>query len=202
VYLANIHLLKITERTNFFAKRDIMQILGVGRDITWLPLPNEIALILDDQLPPIGGITSALALAFDGQRILMTNLRQRGWDIPGGHLEPGETPEAAMRREVIEEAGAVLVDVQLLGYQRIRLLGTVPAGYRYPHPDSYQVLYLARVAELIDFVATEEASQRAFFAPTAAQELTWVQENRLMYDQALTRVKQVDWLETCITAGL
>lgn len=29
-----------------------MQILGVGHDIAWLPLPNEIALMLDDQLPP------------------------------------------------------------------------------------------------------------------------------------------------------
>ena len=173
-----------------------MQILGTGYDITWLPLPNEIALILDDQLPPIAAITSALALAFDGERILMTNLRQRGWDIPGGHLEAGETPEAAMRREVLEEAGAVLMDVQLLGYQRIRLLSTVPAGYRYPHPDSYQVLYLTRVAELTDFVATEEASQRAFFALTAAQELTWVQENWLMYEWALIKVKELGWVET------
>ena len=173
-----------------------MPILGIGRDIAWLPLPNEIALILDDQLPPIAAITSALALAFDGERILMTNLRQRGWDIPGGHLEPGETPEAAMRREVMEEAGAQLADVRLLGYQRIRLLGIVPAGYRYPHPDSYQVLYLARVAALADFAATEEASQQAFFAPTTAQELKWVQENRLMYEQALTRVKDLGWVET------
>jgi len=172
-----------------------MQTLSVGRDIAWLPLPNEIVLILDAQLPPIGAITSALALAFDGERILMTNLRQRGWDIPGGHLEAGETPEAAMRREVLEEAGAVLIDVQLLGYQRIRLLGAVPTDYRYPHPDSYQVLYLARVAELLDFAATEEASQRAFFAPTAAQELTWVQENQLMYEQALIRIKELGWVE-------
>lgn len=67
-----------------------MQILGVGYNIAWLPLPNEIALILDDQLPPLAAITSALALAFDGERILMTNLRQRGWDIPGGHLDPGK----------------------------------------------------------------------------------------------------------------
>lgn len=173
-----------------------MQIVGTGYNITWLPLPNEIALILDDQLPPLSAITSALALAFDGERILMTNLRQRGWDIPGGHLDPGETPEAAMRREVMEEAGALLTDVQLLGYQRIRLLGQVPDGYRYPYPDSYQILYLARVAELATFAATQEASQRAFFAPAAAQELTWVQENRLMYDPALALVKQLGWLST------
>jgi hypothetical protein len=79
-------------------RRHLMQILGVGHNISWLPLPNEIALILDDQLPPLAAITSALALAFDGERILMTNLRQRGWDISGGHLDLGETPEAAMRR--------------------------------------------------------------------------------------------------------
>lgn len=179
-----------------------MQILGVGHNISWLPLPNEIALILADQLPPISAITSALALAFDGERILMTNLRQRGWDIPGGHMEPGETPEAAMRREVMEEAGALLTDVQLLGYQRIRLLGQVPDGYRYPYPDSYQILYLARVADLIEFAGNAEASQRAFFVPSAAEELTWVQENRLMYDQALARVKQLGWQEATIINDL
>ena len=169
-----------------------MQILGVGRDIAWLPLPNEIALILDTQLPPLPAITSALALAFDGARILMTNLRQRGWDIPGGHLEPGELPEAAMRREVLEEANVLLTDVRLFGYQRIRLLGQVPAGY--PSPDSYQVFYLARVAELGEFTGTEEASQRALFAPAAAQELKWVQENRLMYEQALAQVSKLGWV--------
>lgn len=172
-----------------------MQILGIGHNISWLPLPNEIALILDDQLPPLAAITSALALAFAGERILMTNLRQRGWDIPGGHLDPGETPEAAMRREVMEEAGALLTEVQLLGYQRIRLLGDVPAGYRYPYPDSYQVLYLARVAALVEFAGNHEASQRALFAPTAAQELNWVQENHLMYDCALARVQELGWIE-------
>lgn len=170
-----------------------MQILGTGYNIPWLPLPNEIALILDDQLPPLPTITSALALAFDGERILMTKLSQRGWDIPGGHMEPGEMPETAMRREVMEEAGALLTDVQLLGYQRIRLLGQVPAGYRYPHPDSYQILYLARVDKMVEFASTEEASQRGFFAPVEAQELRWVQENRLMYDQALAQVKQLGW---------
>lgn len=100
-----------------------------------------------------------------------------------------------MRREVMEEAGALLTEVQLLGYQRIRLLGDVPAGYRYPYPDSYQVLYLARVAALVEFAGNHEASQRALFAPTAAQELNWVQENHLMYDCALARVQELGWIE-------
>lgn len=170
-----------------------MEVISVEHNIQWLPLPNEAALILDDETPPNSLITSALALAFDGQRILMTNLQQRGWDIPGGHLEANETPEEAMRREVLEESGAVLDEVRLLGYQRIRLLGVIPSGYRYPYPDSYQVIYIGRVVALKKFEATMEASARAFFTPATAIELRWVIENRPIYEAALRMVTNEAW---------
>ena len=33
------------------------------------------------------------------------------WDIVGGHLEEGETPEQAMRREVFEETGWTVAEI-------------------------------------------------------------------------------------------
>jgi mutator protein MutT len=37
------------------------------------------------------------------------------WDAPGGHVEPGETPAEAIRRELSEEIGIVAESVSLLG---------------------------------------------------------------------------------------
>jgi 8-oxo-dGTP pyrophosphatase MutT (NUDIX family) len=55
--------------------------------------------------PPASHVSAVFLAAFrDGQILSVRN--ERGWDIPGGHLERGEDPLAALRREVLEEAGA------------------------------------------------------------------------------------------------
>ena len=69
------------------------RVIKTRYDLDWLPKPNEVRSILDTKLPPIDLVTSASVLAFQGDRLLLTNLVDRGWDIPGGRLEPGEGPE-------------------------------------------------------------------------------------------------------------
>ncbi|QSO54190.1 NUDIX domain-containing protein [Alicyclobacillus curvatus] len=51
---------------------------------------------------------------FDGHVIWVRHPR-RGWEVPGGKLEPGESAEEAVKREVFEEAGAILENIEWVG---------------------------------------------------------------------------------------
>lgn len=162
------------------------RLLTVQRDVPWAPIPNELHLILADTLPPLAHISTAFALAFSGDALLLSNLSDRGWDVPGGHLRTGEAPEAAMRRETYEETGVRLGDATLIGYQMVRVLAAMPPQYRYPYPESYQVFYVAHVLALDPFTGNTEAIGRDLFPPAKAATIGWVRENRALYDEALT----------------
>lgn len=58
---------------------------------------------------------AALVFPFYGDKVVLAEIRGRGWCIPSGHVEPGETFEEAVRREAFEEAGATLGRVAFLG---------------------------------------------------------------------------------------
>ena len=55
---------------------------------------------------------AALVTNKDG-KILLVNSPWRGWEYPGGLIEPGETFEEALHREVREEAG---VEIEITGF--------------------------------------------------------------------------------------
>jgi 8-oxo-dGTP diphosphatase len=59
-------------------------------------------------------VVQAVVLSGEDEEILLTvRADVRGWELPGGNLEPGETAKQALRREVQEETG---LDVEVGGH--------------------------------------------------------------------------------------
>ena len=54
-------------------------------------------------------VSAVFLIGFIGDKIVACR-NERGWDIPGGHLEDGEEPIDGVRRETEEEAGVSFKD--------------------------------------------------------------------------------------------
>ena len=68
----------------------------IGNDFMFMP--SVAALIRDD----------------DGRILLVQHVEGR-WQLPGGAVDPGERPAAAMQRECLEEAGITVVPIRIAG---------------------------------------------------------------------------------------
>lgn len=75
-----------------------------------------------------------------GQILFMQGADNKMWSLPAGAIELGETPAAAVIREVWEETGLEVVPRHLLGV----LGGT---KFRWTYPDGNQVEYIIFVFE-------------------------------------------------------
>ena len=63
-------------------------------------------------------VTAGAVVVDDRARVLLLKHRFRGgsgWGIPGGFVELGEQPHEAIKRELCEEVGLNVTDVQIIG---------------------------------------------------------------------------------------
>ncbi|MCI0437981.1 MAG: NUDIX domain-containing protein [Chloroflexi bacterium] len=107
-------------------------------------IPLRVAYYLTRELPPLEYVTSARAVVFRGDEVMVVRDREDSFHVvPGGRVEESETPEDALRREVLEETGWTLSRVAYIGFVHYRHLAPKPAGYAYPYPDFFQAIYVA-----------------------------------------------------------
>lgn len=64
-------------------------------------------------MKPAHLVSVAALVTNDRGEILLVNSPWRGWEYPGGLIEPGETFQEALKREVREEAG---VEIEITGF--------------------------------------------------------------------------------------
>ena len=63
---------------------------------------------------------SVIVSQYQGKWVLCQHKQRSTWEVPGGHIEPGETPEEAARRELYEESGAKEYDLHEVGVYRVK----------------------------------------------------------------------------------
>ncbi|MFE6286593.1 NUDIX domain-containing protein [Streptomyces sp. NPDC057877] len=64
---------------------------------------------------------SLVALRHDRRVLLVLDRHRRSWELPGGMIEPGETPRQAALRELSEETGQRADELSFAGYARFVL---------------------------------------------------------------------------------
>jgi 8-oxo-dGTP pyrophosphatase MutT (NUDIX family) len=90
---------------------DIVTYNGREIKISWFP---------GDSYQNFKPITQAYGFCFRENKLLMIqSVDLKHWQVPGGKLEPGETPEDALIREVGEEANILISDIVYLGAQKV-----------------------------------------------------------------------------------
>ncbi len=121
---------------------------------------TEVQFQPADELPDNELVSACFVFAEHNGTVAMSK-PQRGWGLPGGHRETGESAEECLRREAMEEAGVELGELRLIGWWAT--VKRFESEHNRQYPDrAYQLLYVADVVKVHDFTPAHEVAERAF----------------------------------------
>jgi 8-oxo-dGTP pyrophosphatase MutT (NUDIX family) len=98
---------------------------------------------LSDTFPPDRLTANGNVVPCVDGKWIVVRLGDGRWTVPGGTRDPGEATEAALRRELAEEAGAAFDTFRILGCWRCVSTRRRPYRPHVPHPLFYRVVVAA-----------------------------------------------------------
>jgi len=113
-----------------------------------------------DNIPENLHPTACMVFATNETGLLMVK-SDRGWGLPGGHIEEGETPEQCAVREVYEEAYVKIESLKLVGGWVTKKEFHTDDNKKYPNY-GVMLLYTAMPKTIETFKAAFETSERKF----------------------------------------
>jgi len=135
---------------------------------------------------------AAYAIVTSGRGLLATQFSGQTavpglWGLPGGGINPGESPSQTVLREVMEETSQHLEITQLLDLQTDHWIGRSPAGIVEDF-HAVRIIYAGRVPKptnptVIDVGGT--TSTAAWIPVDSWRTLQWSQSARVLIDRHL-----------------
>ena len=158
----------------------VVEVEGSTAEAAWVPIRDVLA----GTVPVVSLVHEALAdhqpfqmqrvaaylLAERGDTVLLTRISPRGfhtgsWTLPGGGIDHGESPRAALAREVREECGVDCTVGDLVAVDDVHFAGTAPSGR---HED-FHAIHLVFAGSL-----AEDAQPRVLEVDGTTDAVAWV----------------------------
>jgi ADP-ribose pyrophosphatase YjhB (NUDIX family) len=117
---------------------------GTEELVYWDHLRLHVTSYLATEPPPIEFVTSVRAIVLHDSSVMLVRAPDGTHILPGGRRESGEALIDTLMREVLEETGWTIEQLQLIGVKHFHHLTPMPHDYRYPYPDFLQMIYRAK----------------------------------------------------------